>query len=317
MPVEDVTPPHELKLKSNSAPPAGEVSGRDAKTALDPAAYDLWIEAGHTEKHYWLDLWRFRELLFILAWRDLAVRYKQTVAGVAWALLQPLASMLIMVLIFGKVAGFSGLPANSHAPYAIVVFAAMLPWNFFSAAMSRAGESIVGNANMISKIYFPRVIIPASSVIVSVVDFLISLGILAGLMAWYDFWPTSRVWALPVFTAMAGLASMGFGLFITALTVRYRDLRFVVPFIVQFGMWISPVAYPIEVVREKLGEAWFALYALNPLVGIIEGFRWAIVGGDTRLSWLNLLLSLVVSSAVFAGGVQFFRKTERRFADII
>lgn len=281
--------------------------------------FDLTIEAGHAEKRYWHDLWRYRELLFILAWRDVAVRYKQTVAGAAWAILQPLINMIIMTVIFGKVAG---LPSLGSAPYAIMVFAAMLPWQFFSNAVSNAGQSVVNNAGMISKVYFPRAIIPTSAVLVSLVDFAVSLVILAGLMAWYDFLPTWRLLALPLFTLMAILAATGAGLFITALTVRYRDFRFIVPFVVQFGMYVSPVAYSSEVIREKLidekfGAVWFALYCLNPLVGIIDGFRWAILGGDAVGFSLGTWLSLAVSIGLFAGGVAFFRKTERMFADII
>lgn len=276
--------------------------------------FDLMIEAGHSEKRYWHDLWRYRELLLILAWRDVAVRYKQTVAGAAWAILQPLINMIIMTVIFGKVAG---LPSLGTAPYAIMVFAAMLPWQFFSNAVSNAGQSVVNNAGMISKVYFPRAIIPTSSVLVSLVDFCVSLVILAGLMAWYDFWPTWRLAALPLFTLIAILAATGAGLFITALTVRYRDFRFIVPFVVQFGMYVSPVAYSSDVIREKLGAGWFALYCLNPLVGVIDGFRWAILGGDAVGFHFGTWISLAVSVALFVGGVAFFRKTERLFADII
>lgn len=276
--------------------------------------FDLVIEAGHSEKRYWHDLWRYRELLFILAWRDVAVRYKQTVAGAAWAILQPLINMIIMTVIFGKVAG---LPSLGTAPYAIMVFAAMLPWQFFSNAVSNAGQSVVNNAGMISKVYFPRAIIPTSAVLVSLVDFAVSLVILGGLMAWYDFLPTWRLLALPLFTVMAILAATGAGLFITALTVRYRDFRFIVPFVVQFGMYVSPVAYSSEVIREKLHTGWFALYCLNPLVGIIDGFRWAILGGEAVGFHLGTWLSLAVSIGLFVGGVAFFRKTERMFADII
>jgi len=280
----------------------------------DANVFDLWIEAGHTEKHYWLDLWRYRELLFILAWRDVAVRYKQTVAGAAWALLQPLLNMIIMTVIFGKVAG---LPAVGNAPYAIMVFAAILPWQFFSNALSSASQSLVNNANMISKVYFPRLIIPAGSVLVSLVDFLVSFVILAGLMAWFHFWPSWRLLALPGLIALAIVAALGPGLLMTALTVRYRDFRFLVPFIIQFGMYVSPVAYSSEVIRQKLGEGWFLVYSLNPLVSVIDGFRWAIAGGGEPLFTVARGLSLGMALALFAAGVSYFRKTERSFADII
>lgn len=282
---------------------------------IDPGKhFDLWIEAGHTEKHYWRDIWRYRELLFILAWRDVAVRYKQTVAGAAWALLQPLLSMLIMVFIFGKMAN---LPSVGGAPYAIMVFSALLPWQFFANALTNAAQSLVGNANMISKVYFPRVIVPASSVAVSLVDFLISFAILAGLMAWYFFAPTWRIAMLPVFTAAAIVAAMGPGLLITALTVRYRDFRFLIPFIVQFGMYVSPVGYSSAVVRDKFGETALLIYSLNPLVGVIEGFRWAILGDGTQFFQPGTVLSFTMAGILFFAGISYFRKTERSFADII
>lgn len=276
--------------------------------------FDLWIEAGHTEKHYWRDIWRYRELLFILAWRDIAVRYKQTVAGAAWALLQPLASMLIMVFIFQKMAD---LPSMGGAPYAIMIFAALLPWQFFANALTNASQSLVGNANMISKVYFPRIIVPAGSVAVSLVDFLISFVILVGLMVWYFFLPTWRILVLPVFTIGAILAAMGPGLLITALTVRYRDFRFLIPFIVQFGMYMSPVGYSSAVVKEKFGESVFLLYSLNPLVGVIEGFRWAIIGDGTQFFQPGTILSFAMAGILFFAGISYFRKTERSFADII
>jgi lipopolysaccharide transport system permease protein len=276
--------------------------------------FDLVIEAGHAERHYWLDLWRYRELFFILAWRDVAVRYKQTIAGAAWALLQPFLSMIIMTVLFGKVAN---LPSVGDAPYAIMVFAALLPWQFFANALTNASQSLVSNANMISKVYFPRVIVPASSVLVSLIDFAVSFAILIGLMAWYQFLPSWRLVTLPVFIALGVLAAMGPGLLITALTVRYRDFRFIIPFIVQFGMWVSPVAYSTDVMRGKLGEIWFFLYSLNPMVAVIDGFRWAILGRDVALFTPATALSLVVSLILLVVGISYFRKTERSFADII
>jgi len=276
--------------------------------------FDLWIEAGHVEKHYWLDLWRYRELLLILAWRDVAVRYKQTVAGAAWALVQPFLSMIIMTVIFSKVAG---LPSIGDAPYAIMVFAAMLPWQFFSNALSNSGQSIVSNAGMISKVYFPRVLVPASSVFVSLVDFAVSFLILIGLMAWFRFPPTWRFLTLPFFAVMGIMAAMGPGLFITALTVRYRDFRFITPFIVQFGMYVSPVAYSSDVIRAKLGPAWSLVYSLNPLVAVIDGFRWAILGSDVAWLTAGTFLSVATSAAFLIAGVLYFRGTEKSFADVI
>ena len=277
-------------------------------------AFDIWIEAGHSEKHYWGDLWRYRELFYILAWRDVAVRYKQTVAGAAWALVQPLISMVIMTVIFGRIAG---LPSEGGAPYAIMVFVAMLPWQFFSNALSSASQSIVNNANLIAKVYFPRLIIPTSSVVVSFIDFLVACSVLFGLMLWFQFWPTWRLLTLPIFVALAIFAALGPGLIITALTVRYRDFRFIIPFIVQFGLYVSPVAYSSSVVRKKLGETLFLLYSLNPMVGVIDGFRWAILGSESTLYWPGFLISLVLTAVLFLAGVLYFRKTERAFADLI
>lgn len=276
--------------------------------------FDLWIEAGHTEKHYWADLWRFRELLTTLAWRDISVRYRQTVAGAAWALLQPFLSMLIMTVVFGRVAG---LPSVGDAPYAIMVFAAMLPWQFFANALTNSGQSIVTNASMISKVYFPRVMIPAASVIVSLVDFLVSFVILAGLMVWFQYVPGWRMLALPVFMVLAIVAAMGPGLLITALTVKYRDFRFITPFLVQFGLFVSPVAYSSEVIREKLGPTFSLLYSLNPLVVVIDGFRWAILDAKVPLFTIHNALSLTVGLLLLVAGISYFRKTERSFADVI
>lgn len=279
--------------------------------------FDLWIEAGHAEKHYWLDLWRYRELFVILAWRDVAVRYKQTVAGTAWALVQPFLSMVIMTLIFGRVAG---LPSMGNAPYAIMVFAALLPWQFFSNALSASGQSVVSNRDMISKVYFPRIIVPTASVLVSFVDFLVSLLILAAMMVWYQFPPGWNLLALPAFMFLAAISALGAGLVLTALTVQYRDFRFLVPFIVQFGMFVSPVGYNSAVIVEKLSSemSWlYYVYCLNPLVFVIEGFRWCILGGEFRLLESPMLVSLAVSFLLLAAGIAYFRKTERSFADVI
>lgn len=275
---------------------------------------ELIIEPGGTEKNYWWDLWRFRELFFMLAWRDVAVRYKQTVAGAAWAIVQPLMSMVIMTVIFEKVAG---LPSQGNAPYAIMVFAAMLPWQFFSNALSLTSQSVVNNSGLISKIYFPRLIVPSSSIVVSLVDFLVACSILAGLMAWYQFSPSWRLLALPLLVTFAVVATAGPGLILTALTVRYRDFRILIPFIVQFGMYATPVAYSSEVIHAKLGDKIFLLYSLNPMVGVIDGFRWAILGGNQSIYWPGFALSLLLTLLLFVAGLFYFRKTERIFADII
>ena len=277
-------------------------------------AEELILEAGRSSRHYWRDLWRYRDLFYILAWRDVSVRYKQTALGVAWALIQPLLTMAIMTVVFGYVAK---LPSEGNAPYAILVFAAMLPWQFFSTALSAASQSMVGNANLISKVYFPRLIVPASSVLTSFVDFLISFAILIALMVWYQFWPNPRFLALPVFMALAFLAAMGPGLLIAALNVKYRDFRYVIPFLVQFGLYASPVGFSSNVIRDRFGETVFMLYSLNPMVGVIEGFRWAILGSETALHLPGLAISCTVVAIMLFCGVSYFRHTEKTFADVI
>ena len=267
------------------------------------------IEAGRTERHYWHDLWRYRELFFFLAWRDILVRYKQTVIGILWALGRPLITMLVFTLVFSKLAK---LPSEG-VPYPILIFAALLPWQFFSGAFSGAGESLVSNAGMISKVYFPRMVVPASAVVVSFVDFLISGVILVGLMIWYGFAPNLNMLALPLFIFVAFAAAMGAGLWIAALNVKYRDFRIIVPFVVQFGLYISPVGFSSTIVPEQ----WRLLYSLNPMVGVIDGFRWAILGGNTQLYWPGFLLSLFLVLVILITGIVYFRKTEKTFADVI
>jgi len=269
----------------------------------------LVIEAGRTERHYWRDLWRYRELFFFLAWRDILVRYKQTVIGIVWALGRPLLTMLVFTLVFSKLAK---LPSGG-VPYPILVFAALLPWQFFSSAFSGAGESLVSNAGMISKVYFPRLVIPASAVIVAFVDFLISVIILVGLMIWYGFAPNLRMLTLPLFIFVVFAAAMGTGLWFAALNVKYRDFRIIVPFVVQFGLYISPVGFSSTIVPEK----WRLLYSMNPMVGVIDGFRWAILGGNTQLYWPGFLLSLALVIVILVTGIFYFRKTEKTFADVI
>jgi lipopolysaccharide transport system permease protein len=270
----------------------------------------LIIEAGRTEKHYWADLWRFRELLYVLAWRDITVRYKQTFAGAAWALLQPLLTMAILTVVFGKLAK---MPTDGTTPYPLLVFAGMLPWQFFASSLSGASQSVVSNANLISKIYFPRMIIPAGAMVIALVDLLIAFVLLAALLGWYGVAPSWQAVTLPVWVLLAFLAALGPGLLITALNVKYRDFRFLIPFIVQFGLYVSPVGFASAVIPEK----WRLLYALNPMVGVIDGFRWALLGGGGRLYLPGLGLSVAITLLLLAVGVRYFRKTEKSFADTI
>jgi lipopolysaccharide transport system permease protein len=268
----------------------------------------LIIEPGRSAKNYWRDLWRYRELMYFLAWRDIAVRYKQTVIGIAWALIRPALTMVIFVAFRRMV----GLPAGA-VPEPILVFAAVLPWQFFSSALSDSSSSLVSNANLISKVYFPRLIIPGAGVVTSLVDFLITLGLLVVLMLWYGFLPGWQIVMLPMFLLLAFGLSFGLGLFLAALNVEYRDFRFVIPFIIQFGLFISPIAFSTS----DVPESWRALYALNPMVGIIDGFRWCILGGHTPLDPQTIGLSVVITISFLFLGVWYFRRMERGFADVI
>ena len=279
---------------------------REAVTT--PLQHELIIEPGQGMAHYWRDLWRYRELFFFLAWRDIAVRYKQTVIGVAWALIRPFLTMIVFSVVFGRLAG---LPADG-APYPILVFAAMLPWQFFANALSESSNSLISNAQMITKVYFPRLAIPLAAVMVSFVDFLISFLILIGLMGWYQFLPTWRLLMLPLLILFAFAAAMGGGLWMASLNVKYRDFRYIVPFVVQFGLYLSPVGFSSSVVPAE----WRLLYSLNPMVGVIDGFRWAILNNAT-IYWPGFLLSLGLTLLLLISGLWYFRKTERTFADVI
>ncbi|WP_413167518.1 ABC transporter permease [Capilliphycus salinus ALCB114379] len=270
---------------------------------------ELIIESGRVERQYWQDLWRYRELFYFLSWRDILVRYKQTVIGIAWALIRPFLGMVVFTIVFGKIAK---LPSEG-VPYPILVFAAMLPWQFFANSLTNCSNSLIGNANLISKVYFPRLIVPVSAVVVSFVDFLVSGIILLGLMAWYNFIPSWRILTLPLFILIAFLAAVGGGLWFASLNVKYRDFRYVVPFVVQFGQYISPVGFSSTIVPEDLKF----YYYLNPLVGVIDGFRWAIIGGETQIYGLGFSFSIGLVLLIFATGVWYFRKTERTFADVI
>ena len=272
--------------------------------------YTLVIEPGRAELHYWRDLWRYRELFRVLAWRDISVRYKQTVIGAAWALIRPFLTMVVFTVIFGKLAN---LPSDGTAPYALMVFAGMLPWTFFATAVGDASSSLITNANLISKVYFPRLIVPIAAVMVAFVDFLISFAILAVLMIWYHFMPGWQILLLPVFMSVAFIASFGIGVWITALNVKYRDFRYVVPFIVQLGLYASPVGFSSNIIPEQ----WRLAYSLNPMVGVIDGFRWCILGGESQLYWPGFWLSVVVAGFFLWLGIRQFRKMEKIFADLI
>jgi lipopolysaccharide transport system permease protein len=270
----------------------------------------LVLEPGRADKNYWRDLWQYRELFLILAWRDLSVRYKQTVIGVVWAILRPLLTMVVFTVIFGRLAK---LPSEGNAPYALMVFSAMLPWTLFATSLSDASNSLIGNANLISKVYFPRLIVPTATIVTAFADFLISLVILAVLMVYYRFAPDWNMLLLPVFMLLALLASLGPGLWITALNVKYRDFRIVIPFVAQFGLYVSPVGFSSSVIPER----WRLLYSLNPMVGVIDGFRWCILGGASRIYWPGFALGLVVVAFFLWLGVSQFRKMEKTFADLI
>ena len=268
------------------------------------------IEPGRQGRNYWRDLWRYRELFQVLAWRDLSVRYKQTAIGVLWALIRPLLTMVVFTIVFGRIAQ---LPSDGTAPYALMVFAGMLPWTFFSTGLSEASNSLINNANLISKVYFPRLIVPTATVVVAFVDFLITFLILILLMAWYEYPPGWQMVALPAFTLLAILASMGPALWITALNVKYRDFRYVIPFIVQFGLYVSPVGFSSSVIPEQ----WRLLYSLNPMVGVIDGFRWCILSGQSPLYLPGLAASVCVAIFFLWLGIHRFRNMEKSFADLI
>jgi lipopolysaccharide transport system permease protein len=268
------------------------------------------IEPGRQARNYWRDLWRYRELFYVLAWRDIAVRYKQTVIGVAWALVRPVLTVVVFTIIFGRIAK---LPSDGTAPYALMVFAGMLPWTFFSTGLSDASSSLIGNASLISKVYFPRLIVPTATLVVAFVDFLITFSILVAMMAWYQFAPGWQIVLLPAFVLFAFVASIGPALWIAALNIKYRDFSIVTPFVVQFGFYVSPVGFSSTIVPEQ----WRLLYSLNPMVGVIDGFRWCILGGQSQLHLPGLAASLAVAAFFLWFGIRRFRKTEASFADLI
>jgi lipopolysaccharide transport system permease protein len=271
---------------------------------------ELIIRPGRAELNYWRDLWTYRELFYFLAWRDILVRYKQTTIGVAWAVIRPFVTMIVFTIVFSRIAG---LRAPSKIPYTLLVMAGMLPWQFFSTSLSEAGNSLISNANLISKVYFPRLVVPASSVITSFADFLVTLVLMAALMLWYQFAPDWRLLTLPFFMLLAFGAAFGTGLWLCALNVEYRDFRYVIPFVVQLGMYVSPVGFSSDVVPPQ----WRLVYSLNPMVGVIDGFRWALLRGQIELWWPGLLGSVVLTGLICGSGIWYFRKVEQTFADVI
>jgi lipopolysaccharide transport system permease protein len=298
----------DLLIDTNAIP----MTGKDQSQchSFPGSTYELVIEPGRAERRYWRDLWQYRELFQVLAWRDISVRYKQTVIGAAWALIRPFLTMVVFTVVFGKLAN---LPSDGMAPYALMVFAGMLPWSFFATALADASNSLIGNANLISKVYFPRLIVPVAAVMVAFVDFVIGFAILVALMIWYQFMPGWQILLLPAFTAIAFMASLGVGLWITALNVKYRDFRYVIPFIVQLGLYVSPVGFSSNIIPEQ----WRLIYSLNPMVGVIDGFRWCLLSGESQLYWPGLWLGLGVTGFFLWLGIRQFRKMERTFADLI
>lgn len=268
------------------------------------------LEPGKKEINYWKEVWSYKELFLILAWRDVSVRYKQTVIGILWAVIRPFLTMIIFTIIFGRVAE---LPSDGNAPYALMVFAALLPWTLFSSALNDSSSSLVTNANLIGKVFFPRIIVPSASMVTSFIDFLISFTILAGMMIYYQYTPSIQILLIPIFAILALLASLGPGLLMASFNVKYRDFRYIIPFLIQIGLYISPVGFSSSVVPDQ----WRLLYSLNPMVGIIDGFRWCILGGESAIYWPGFYLSLTVTLLFILIGIRQFRKMERNFADII
>ena len=304
----------------NSSAPLSTDGARSAEGPSDfdvlsdgtsaPPERHIVLEAGRADRNYWNDLWHYRELFAMLAWRDISVRYKQTVIGIAWAIVRPFLTMVVFTVIFGNLAK---LPSDGAVPYPLLVFAGMLPWFLFSSILSEASNSLVTNANLISKVYFPRLIVPSAAGVVALVDFAINIVIMFGLMVWYGFMPNWQIVFLPAFILLAVLASLGPALFITALNVKYRDFRFVIPFVVQFGLYVSPVGFSSAVVP----DAWRFLYSLNPVVGVIDGFRWCLLGGESQIYVPGFLGSLCVIALMLWIGIRHFRRTEKTFADLI
>jgi lipopolysaccharide transport system permease protein len=255
------------------------------------------------------DLWLYRELIYFMTWRDLKVRYKQTLLGASWAILRPLMTMVVFSIFFGDLAQ---VPSDG-LPYPIFSFAALVPWGLFSDAVSVAGRSLVQNRHMITKVYFPRVILPLSSILAGVVDFLIAFVILVGMMIYYKIMPTVYIWTLPLFLLLALITSTGVGLWLAALNVQYRDVNYMTPFLTQFWLFVTPIAYPASMVPGK----WQLVYSLNPMAGVVEGFRWALLGTEQGAPGMKLAVSTLVAVALLVSGMVYFRRMERNFADMV
>ncbi len=268
------------------------------------------IEAEKRKHHYWKELWECRELILFLTWRDLLVRYKQTVVGFVWHFLKPLMMLVTLTIVFGRLAH---LDAGKSYPYVILVMTGLLPWQFFSTTLSDCSESLVVNYQLITKIYFPRIILPMSSIIVTFIDFAISLVLLAGLLCYYQFVPSYQIIFLPVFIVLLLLLSFGLGIWSAAINVRYRDCRQLVPFVIQFGLYLSPVGFSSQIIPEE----WQLLYHINPIVGVIDGFRWSIIGSEESLSLAGLSISVLVIIGILYTGLWYYRRVEKYFADII
>jgi lipopolysaccharide transport system permease protein len=279
-------------------------------SSVDQLKMHLILEAGRADQRYWSELWRYRELYFILAWRDVAVRYKQTVIGAAWAFIRPFLTMVVFTILFGHLAKLAN---NTNVPYAILVFAGLLPWTLFSSVLADVSSSMIANSHLISKVYFPRLIVPLATVVVALVDFLVTLVVLVALMLFYGFMPGWQILVLPLFVALALLASLGPALWAASLIVKYRDFRFVIPFALQFGLYVSPVGFSSAVVP----QLWRPLYSVNPMVGIIDGFRWCVIGGESPIYWPGFIVSLGVVVLFLWLGIRTFRRTERGFSDLI
>jgi len=281
-------------------------------TKENTGGWDLTISKGYAAKNYWNDLWRYRELFYILSWRDIKVRYKQTVVGAAWSIVRPLLTSIIFYFVFNRIAD---LTYEGAAPYFLMIFAGMLPWQFFSNALSEASNSLVGNSNLITKVYFPRLIVPASSVITTLVDFAISFAIMLVLMLWFKFVPGWQIFLLPFFILLVFVCAFGFGLFFTALNVKYRDFKVIVPFLIQFGLYITPVGFSSAHALKNLPQGLQWLFSLNPMVGIIDGFRFCLLGDP--MQWPSFIISVVSSVLILVIGLLYFRKMEKTFADNI
>jgi lipopolysaccharide transport system permease protein len=273
-----------------------------------PDTPELVLEAGRSSRHYWADLWRYRELLGFLAWRDIKVRYKQAVLGIAWAVIQPVVQTVLLTFVFGKLAKMP----DGGLPYPLIVLAGLLPWQLFTSAFNGAGNSLVGNSHLISKVYFPRLVVPLSSLAVALVDFAIMLALALAVMAGFGIYPSWQLLLLPLFLLLGLVIALGAGLWIAALTVKFRDFRFITPFILQIGMFVTPVGF-----RTDHLPNWRDLLALNPLAGVVDGVRWSLLGGRTELYLPGLTSSAVVAAILLVTGLWYFRKTERQFADII